>query len=178
MYKSILNIFDNANKSFLNNEKDLILSWINERTLCWTLSQYLRDEIKISAFSTYYSDVEYNRNNWNLKTIKDSQENIINIICDIIVHSRWENIEQDNLIAIEMKKSTWSKSEKQKDKDRLIALTKDTYDDIWSYDWETFPEHVCGYILGVYYEININSRKIYIEFYKRGNLDNVIKIQI
>lgn len=35
----------------------------------------------------------------------DGNEQIININCGLIIHSRGENIKQDNLFCIEMKKS-------------------------------------------------------------------------
>lgn len=79
-------------------------------------------------------------------------------------------IEQDNLIAIEMKKSNAPEEEKQNDKDRLKALTKDSFDDIWSFDGTTLPEHVCRYTIGIYYEINFSKRKIVLEYYKQGEL--------
>ena len=53
-------------------------------------------------------DTEYNRNGGSLKTIFDNERDlkVIKVTCDIIVHSRGKNIKQDNLICIEMKKST------------------------------------------------------------------------
>ena len=77
------------------------------------------------------------------------------------MHSRGNHIEQDNLIAIEMKKSNASEEEKQKDKDRLKALTKDSFDDVWSFDGTTLPEHVCRYLIGIYYEINFSLPVLY-----------------
>ncbi|MFE0557022.1 hypothetical protein ACFW1P_13975 [Paenibacillus sp. NPDC058910] len=163
-------IFENANKKFLNNEVDLILSGVSERTLCGSLMRYLQEEIKETNYSKYHVDVEYNRNKGKVKTIIDQNIEVIPINCDIIVHSRGEILEQDNLIAIEMKKSTNRNSEKIKDKNRLIALTKDTFDDVWSFDGTNLPEHVCRYKLGVYYEVNIRQREVYVEYYKKGQL--------
>lgn len=94
------------------------------------------------------------------KTLLDEKLQVVNITCDLIVHSRGENICQDNLICLEMKKSTNSSLEKEKDKMRLRCLTKKSYDDIWAYDGKTFPEHVCGYKSGIYYEIDIRNKKI------------------
>lgn len=51
--------------------------------------------------------------------------------------------------------------EKENDKARLVALTKDSYDGVWSFDGKTLPEHVCGYDLGIYYEIDSNNCLIY-----------------
>ena len=86
------------------------------------------------------------------------------------MHSRGKNIAQDNLIALEMKKSNASAEEKQSDKERLMALTRDTFDDVWSFDGTTLPEHVCRYIIGIYYEINFGKRTILLEYYKQGEL--------
>lgn len=125
-FEKLYKLFDKSNQTFLQKEQDLIISWVSERSLCWKLSCYLNDEFKISDFKEYHVDIEYNRNyNWNIKTIINDDEEILNITCDIIIHSRWENKNQDNLIAIEMKKSSWPTSEKNKDKNRLIALTKE-----------------------------------------------------
>ncbi len=39
-----------------------------------------------------------------------------------------------------------------------MALTKDSYEDIWSFDGKTLPEHVCRYALGIYYDVNYKAR--------------------
>jgi len=175
-FEKLCEIFRKSNENFLSRELNLILSWVSERSLCWKLSFYLNDKIKKSEFNKYHVDVEYNRNyGWNIKTIIDSKEKVLNITCDIIVHSRWENKNQDNLIAIEMKKSTWKEDEKQKDKDRLIALTKKLNDWVWTYWWWDFPKHVCWYILWIYYEIDIENKKLILELYKEWVLWKTIK---
>ncbi|MFL0375440.1 hypothetical protein ACH0BY_16040 [Paenibacillus amylolyticus] len=171
-------IFENANKVFLNNQVDLILSGVSERTLCGSLMRYLQEEIKKTNYSKYHVDVEYNRNRGKVKTIINQNIEVMPINCDIIVHSRGEIPEQDNLIAIEMKKSTNRNSEKIKDKNRLIALTKDTFDDVWSFDGRNLPEHVCRYKLGVYYEVNIGQREVYVEYYKKGKLSSIKKFML
>ena len=89
-------------------------------------------------------------------------------MCDLIVHSRGEIVEKDNLIALEMKKSYRPMKEKENDKARLVALTKDSYDGVWSFDGKTLPEHVCGYDLGGYYEIDSKNCLIDIEYYVKG----------
>ena len=88
---------------------------------------------KKSKYSEYYVDVEYNRNNGHVKTIR-------------------------------------LKKEKEDDRARLTALTRDSYDGVWSFDGKTLPEHVCGYDLGIYYEIDLKTRLIYIEYYVKGEL--------
>lgn len=168
--KKVIEVFENANKRFLYEEKKLILSGVSERALCGSFMLFLDKEIKESIYNCYCVDVEYNRNKGKIKTIINSKEEIIAINCDIIVHSRGEIIGQDNLIAIEMKKSTAIENAKIKDKERLIALTKDSFDDVWSYDGKSLPEHVCRYKLGIYYEINIQEKLIIIEYYKQGKI--------
>lgn len=168
MNKELANIFENANKKFLSENKNFILSDVSERSLCGALSQYICSEIKNSKYSEYYVDVEYNRNNGHIKTIYDDDLKVVNIVCDIIVHSRGEIVEKDNLIALEMKKSYRLKKEKEDDRARLTALTRDSYDGVWSFDGKTLPEHVCGYDLGIYYEMDLKTRLIYIEYYVKG----------
>ena len=172
-YKELKSLFLVANKTFLRDEKDLFSSEVSERCLCGSLMLHLNRQIlKHKKYEGYYTDVEYNRNRGNIKTIKKTvkgaNEQIISVTCDLIIHSRGNHPEQDNLIALEMKKSNSRLAEKKKDRERLMALTKDTFDDVWSYDGITLPEHVCGYVVGIYYEINFESKEIYIEYYKQG----------
>lgn len=67
-----------------------------------------------------------------------------------------------------MKKREARDEDKENDRERLRALTKTTYDDVWSYDGVILPEHVCGYILGVYIELNRQHRVCLIEYYRSG----------
>lgn len=173
MNKRLIKLFENANEQFIKSDLDLLLSKVSERTLCGALMLHLNNLVQNSEFAGYKVDVEYNRNKNGkvktyLKTIREPKEIIVKINCDLIVHSRGNIINQDNLIAVEMKKSDRKQEEKDNDKQRLIALTKDSYDDIWSFDGKTLPEHVCRYALGVYYEIIYKNRKVYIEYYDKG----------
>lgn len=170
MVNEMINIFENANRMFMLKNIELIQSGVSERSLCGALMMHLNEEIRKTKYNDYYVDVEYNRNiGGKLKTIKCSKFEVINITCDIIVHSRGNKKPQDNLIVIEMKKYNRPKAEKEKDKLRLCTLTKDSYDDIWSFDGKTLPDHVCRYVLGVYFEINQNLKSIKIEYYKNGD---------
>lgn len=169
MERVLKNIFKESNDLFLKEEIDNILNDVNERNLCGRLAIYLNDKIRENGISGYYVDTEYNRNlNGRVKTVLDDEMNVINVNCDIIIHSRGQIVHKDNLIAIEMKKSNRPDSEKESDKKRLRALTKDSFDDIWSFDGIALPEHVCGYSLGFYVELNIRSRVCLIEKYKKG----------
>ena len=95
-------------------------------------------------------------------------EQIVTINCDLIVHSRGQNVYRDNLIALEMKKSTAKQRDKDSDRSRLECLTKSPRQDVWSYGGSVLPEHVCGYGLGIYYEVNFKRNKLLIEYYKKG----------
>ena len=166
------NIFEEANKNFINNSWMLFDTKVSERTLCGALMIELHEVLKKTRYSDYFVDVEYNRNGGKIKTIKKTIETIDAIVvpinCDLIIHSRGQNISRDNLIAIEMKKSNRPQIEKDNDRMRLVCLTKNPGEDVWSYDGKTLPEHVCGYELGIYYEINYGRREILIEYYKQG----------
>lgn len=60
---------------------------------------------------------------------------------------------------------------------RLRALTKSTYgNNIWAYDGVSFPERVCRYILGVFYEIDEAHQMIYLEYYGKGKMISKNKI--
>lgn len=170
-YNEMKELFESANRKYLIEQKELIQSGVSERTLCGQLMLYLNKVKDNALYRQYYVDVEYNRNiNGRLKTIKNGEGEIITINCDLILHSRGGNLEQDNLIALEMKKSSGRRSEKEKDRERLKALTRQSFDNIWNYDGKTLPEHVCRYILGVYYELNISRMEALVEYYQKGKL--------
>lgn len=176
-------LFLKANDRFLKKDIGLFKSGISERTLCGALKGHLDIIKEGTKFKNYYADVEYNRNkNGTIKTCCFFDENKlpkpVTINCDLIVHSRGENVRQDNLIAIEMKKSNRPQKEKEDDRRRIIALTKESYDDVWLFDGKTLPEHVCRYKLGIYYEINFSKKFILLEYYYRGNLEEVEKISL
>lgn len=167
----MIQLFETANNSFLNGDYELFESGVAERTLCGSLQKHINNIIcGNNYYFDYYTDVEYNRNNGKLKTILNDDLNPINIQCDLILHSRGHHPEQDNLIVIEMKKSTRSAADKVRDRNRLRALTKDSFNDVWSFDGKTLPEHVCRYVLGVYYEINYARKTILIEYYAKGDI--------
>lgn len=164
-------LFERSNRVFLSGEASNIVNGTSERCLCGALMLRLRGMLDQTAFSGYYVDIEYNRNQGGmLKTIVNGSEGVVPITCDLIIHSRGENLLRDNLMAIELKRNTHSKSDRDSDKLRLKCLTKDSFDDVWSYDGTTLPEHVCRYILGVYYEINKDRRTAQINYYAKGRM--------
>ena len=126
--KELEKIFEDANKSFLRKNATLFETRVSERTLCGALMIELHEVLKETKFSDYFVDVEYNRNiGGTLKTLKKTirglDEQIVTINCDLIVHSRGQNAMCDNLIALEMKKSTGRQVDK--DNDRNIVIDKE-----------------------------------------------------
>ncbi len=175
----LVNIFDNSNIVFLENDKSLLFFNVSERSWYSRFSIYLDRQMKKEKIEGYYVDTEYNRNGNKLKTVFDiSSLEVINVTCDIILHSRGENKKNDNLLCIEMKKSSASRLEKDNDKKRLKLLTTTSFDNVWSADGKALPEHVCGYKLGVYYEFNAKDSLIYIEYYANGAMFNSRYVKI
>ena len=171
MNYTLKKLFDESADIFFVDEAQNILSNIAERNLCCRLAIYMTPKLGEYGFNNYYADTEYNRKQGGrVKTILDDEENIIIIQCDLIVHSRGKFVKNDNLIAIEMKKSNRPDAEKVADRKRLRTMTKASYDGVWSWEGEAHPEHVCGYQLGVYMILDINNRSCAIEYYKRGEM--------
>ena len=69
-----------------------------------------------------------------------------------LIHICGNNTKCDNLIAIEMKKSDRDNDGKQSDRNGLCALTKDSYDDKWSYD---------GIVSVSYTHLDVYKRQVY-----------------
>lgn len=163
-------MFARALERFLNTERENILRGTSEPNLCGRLAMALEDERIREGLKEYVVDTEYNRNGGKVKTIIDHDAQIVTIRCDVIVHSRGRVLPQDNLIAIEMKRASHSDGEKKKDRIRLQAMTKSSFDDVWSADGKTMPEHVCGYVLGYYLELNSAEEHFLVEQYGDGAL--------
>jgi hypothetical protein len=162
-------LFKDAFAQFLAREAEHILTGISERNLCGRLAPDLEQAASRKGLAGYIADPEYNRmQRGQVKTILDSNYEVVTVCCDLILHTRGKSIPHDNLIAIEMKKSDRPAGKKESDRKRLRAMTKASYDDVWSADGETHPEHVCGYILGVYLELNLQAAKFDVEFYSAG----------
>lgn len=156
-------------QQFLELEKTHITTGISERNLCGSLMTQMNQLLPKYDLDEYFVDVEYNRKQGGqVKTIINDEMRVINISCDLIIHSRGNKVKDDNLIAVEMKKSTRPESEKNSDRDRLIAMTSRSYDGVWSNDGNTHPEHVCDYILGAYLEIDVEAKNLFFELYHDG----------
>ena len=165
----LIGIFEKAKEKFLKDEKEIIRIDINERTLSARLMFHLQtilleDELYREKYKTYSVDCEYNRiNEYKIKTLKryenfeidDNSDKIRKIFPDIILHKRKE---EDNLIVIEMKKSTSNNKDcKEKDRERLKIMT-DLND----------PNNF-NYTLGVYFEVDtIGNDNHIVEFFVNG----------
>ena len=56
----------------------------------------------------------------------------------------------------------------EKDVDVAVRAARRAYDGVWSNDGTTHPEHVCGYRLGVFIELNNTTRTAHIEYFMGG----------
>ncbi len=157
---------------FVKQEKRSLLDDVSERNSCARLGYYLQKRSDEAGITGYYADPDYNRKQGGqVKTILDENFEVITIQSDLLLHSRGEVVGRDNLIAIEMKKSYRSQSEKDDDRKRLRAMTKKS-DGVWAYDGKTHPEHVCGYMLGIFIEVDLRSSSISVEYYRNGKFRN------
>lgn len=167
----IRDVFEKTMDLFFQNEVQEVLEGINERNNCGRMSIYLQQVAHLHGLANYFADTEYNRKqDGAVKTILDGQMKVVAINCDLLLHSRGQIVAEDNLIAVEVKKRDAPKDEKEKDRDRLRALTKASYDNVWSNDGIALPEHVCGYALGVFVELDRVRRVCRFEYYRQGAL--------
>ena len=166
----LIGIFEKAKEKFLKDEKEIIRIDINERTLSARLMFHLQtilleDELYREKYKTYSVDCEYNRINEieykilkvceYIEKTKNFEEVDKKVYPDVIVHKRNEN---NNLIVIEMKKSTLNDEKcKEKDKIRLKIMTNPN-------DLNNFK-----YTLGVYFEVDTTGNNNHIiEFFVNG----------
>ena len=151
--EELIDIFEKAKNEFLEKEKTIIKNDTNERTLTQRLAFYLELQLRKNIkYENYSVDCEYNRKEEDIKRLKfgkntDKKE----IYPDIIVQQRKI---KNNLIAIEMKKTTSSSVDKRKDIEKLEALTdrKNDY----------------HYTLGIYFELDITDNNNIINFFVDG----------
>jgi hypothetical protein len=162
-------VFEDALDAFVTAEGESLLTDVSERNTCGRLAIFIDRQIQSDGLSGYYADVEYNRKQrGRVKTIINKQLEVVQITPDLIVHTRGEMPPPyDNLIAVEVKKASRPKHEKDDDRARLQAMTRVPFEGVWPWDG-SHPEHVCGYAVGVFVEIDIYERKISLEFFKKG----------
>lgn len=159
-YRNLKDLFWEANRAFIEKDLDLLYEDISERCLCGALMHELNKQLEKNDCNNYYADVEFNRNKKIIKQLHNDDGFVSNILPDIIVHSRGkENL--DNLLVLEMKKSSANKQDKENDRNRLKKMTKQNCNEI---------HHSYEYLLGIYYEIDFGKKRIFIEFYKDGEI--------
>lgn len=169
--RAMQRLFRASFAEFRHREALNIRNGVSERNLCQRLSFPLEARAHAAGLNQYYADAEYNRaNDGRLKTIAGENMEVVTITCDLILHSRGIKREADNLIAIEMKRSTHPAAEKRKDRIRLMALIREPMDGVWSADGRADPFHVCGYVVGYFAELNLEAGLFRIEEYVRGEL--------
>ncbi|MBB2885058.1 MULTISPECIES: hypothetical protein [Pseudomonas] len=157
-----------AVSQFLIKDATSIRDNISERNLCARLAMQFENLLPTYKLEGYYADPEYNRKQGGqIKTILSGELEVIKVTCDLIVHSRGER-GRDNLIAMEMAKPDKTTEQIHSDRLRLMALTKKSFDDTWSYDGVTHPEHVCGYLLGVFMMVDRAQQVVSVEYFEDG----------
>lgn len=162
-------IFEDSLGVFLARERQELIEGVNERNNCARWAHFMEQCAEARGLTSYVADIEYNRKqNGQIKTIINEQYEVVKINCDLILHSRGALIPQDNLIAVELKKRERPPHEKEKDRVRLRALTRTSYDGIWVPDGIAPPEHVCGYLLGAYVEVDRHNTTCLLEYYANG----------
>ena len=170
MENELIELFEDANREFLRNNKELFVIEISEQTLCGALMIEFHEVIKQRNLTGYYVDVEYNRHIIDEITVekKTAQGPIkmhLGIRSDLIVHSRGK-MNRDNLIALEMKKACKNDKKKKADRDRLMALTASPGIIEVPSDLEKIL--VFGYELGIFYDVDLEKAIINVEFYQAG----------
>lgn len=176
-------------------DRRLFKEKVSEQAICAMLSQKIYTTINhdYPELGKYYVDVEYNRGYLGRRKVMkaaDVDGKIIylkNIVCDLVVHNRGEQtISPENLIAIEMKKTTdclktvtnedekkTFKNKRQADRMRLIALTSNN-ENVDGYSMYHYPKKdeisdrefdyvVEGFQLGVFIELcdkHFKSRRV------------------
>lgn len=165
--KLAIKIFYNANKLFIKDNIRNIELGVSEITLQNDFSQAFKDILKEMKICNYHSDINYNKNKHFTKCIINEKMECFDIFCDLIIHSRGENLKQDNLLAIEMKKKE-NRKDRLKDRKRLEIMTSDSY--VGEILFDELPPYICRYSLGIFYDLDIKKRQIKLDFYRHGEL--------
>jgi hypothetical protein len=156
-------VFHEALAEFLTQEFALVRKDAHEQSLCGRLAIYMDRAKDHHGYKPYYVDVEYNRRGEGQKQILHPiTGQHTEVVCDILLHSRGD-LDDDNLIAVEMKKDYATDARKQSDRERLQALTLPMPEG-------GNPDYVCGYQLGYYLEVHIGKGTLLIEEYRGGKM--------
>lgn len=147
-----------ALKKVLNNDSYLLANDINEPTISHRLAVYLEP-----LFPDFNVDCEYNGNidsacgRKYIYILKDKAEELgilktndqeSELFCrwvypDIIIHKRGLNGSENNLLIIEIKKSS-NPNDGAWDKEKLLRFTSAEYDNYFSYQYGIFVKFIVG----------------------------------
>lgn len=167
MKEQLRKLFYESLDNFFVREAANIGAGIAERNLCARLAMILEPKAHESGLTDYFADPEYNRKYGRVKTILDENAVEVRINCDLLLHSRGQCAD-DNLIAVEMKKSERPVQEELDDCERLRTLTKPNYNDLVVLEGDLEEQHVCGYKLGYFLWIDAESRTYRLKEYSNG----------
>ena len=142
-------VVQNAILSFNGSERYLIKNDLSERCICARFAMHLTEALKGTEYSDYLVDVEYNRGMDGHERAAKRIENAP-ITVDLIVHKRGMHCRWgfDNLICIEMKKTTDRRGYKD-DEARLMTMTDSA--------------HGFHYKLGVMLAVNMTENRLRIK---------------
>lgn len=161
MDDSIKAFFSAAFGDFLESEARNIIGTAHEQNLCARLGIYLEARKAEFGFGRYRVDTECDR------MLFDKVKKIFvngrsdNIRTDLLVHVQGS---ADNLIALEMKKvdrSAKGRELRENDRQRLMAMTL-------SSDVAGHPQHVSGYVLGLFVELDPRKHTYIVEEFRAG----------
>lgn len=165
MDADLASLFESSLTLFVEEERDLIWSGVSERCLCSRFAMILEPMARGAGLSDYRADVEYNRHGVNRKGyVRRQYHDFVPITCDIVLHARGMR-DPDNLIAIEMKRASHRLHDKERDRERLLALTSPEqrfFDD----DGREIV-HVSGYRVGYLLEL-LDGGQFRVEEYAGG----------
>lgn len=154
---------------FIKNDLQLLATIAHEQAIAHRIAKYLEEKVREEKVDErYVADCEYNRNGNEVKRVINRLEQVIAIRADIILHSRGTVLEQDNLVAIELKMLPAEQQELDDDRERLVIMTSRDLGEMYPWNGGRLPKYVCGYKLGIYLLFDAKKGLIYQEFYDDG----------
>ena len=170
----IRDIIDGAIDDLLNLDYDLFNLRVSEQCLCARLCHYVQIRANNDPeLSHHIADVEFNR---NVGGIRKRMQGGQAITVDLVLHGRGRAAVQgrENVLALEMKKSSGRHDVYLADRTRLINLTQQN--PIQAPGGEAF---VFGFELGVFMVVNFAQNEVAIEYFIGGQQNgnaNIIAI--
>lgn len=151
-----------AFEEFVTADARSIVGNAHEQNLCGKLGMRLDSHRPEFGLANYIVDPEYDRMLFDVVKKIFRNGSLQAIRSDLVVHIPGKN---DNLIALEMKKvdrSSAGLERRENDRQRLMAMT--TPSDVGGH-----PEHVSGYELGVFVELDPARRTYVLEEFRSGH---------